>query len=267
MNTHPDPFDRRAGSDNSDSSDRATDSSYTSDSSDSDYRADDLAAVLFDMDGTLVDSERLWSIAMDRVAAELGGHRLPEEVQVATTGQSIPTSVSLVLDHLGVDADLDETTERLLAHTAEVFAAELLWQPGAEELLDAIRRAGLRTALVTNSPRRLVDVALNLLGRHRFDVTICGDEVRVGKPDPFPYVEAMRRLGVPPGNCLAVEDSPSGTSAAIDAGIPVLVVPSQIEVPDGPGRIFAASLLDATVTELHHIHGEFRRAQRGTTTA
>lgn len=221
-------------------------------------------AVLFDMDGTLVDSERLWSVAMDRVATELGGGGLPEEVHVATTGQSIPTSVSMVLDHLGVDADLAATTERLLVHTAEVFAAELLWQPGGEALLDAIRRAGLRTALVTNSPRMLVDVALNLLGQHRFDVTICGDEVRVGKPDPFPYAEAMRRLGLGPAQCLAVEDSPSGTQAAVDAGIAVLVVPSQVEVPDGPGRIFAASLLDATVIELRHIHREFRRAQSGT---
>ncbi len=72
----------------------------------------------------------------------------------------------------------------LLAITAEIFAEELLWQPGAEELIDAIRAAGLKTALVTNSPRKLVDVALGLLGEHRFDATICGDEVSSGKPDP-----------------------------------------------------------------------------------
>ena len=228
---------------------------------------DDLAAVLFDMDGTLVDSERLWSVAMDRLAAELGGDRLPDDVHIATTGAAIPASVAMVLDHLRVDTDPAAATERLLVLTAEVFASDLLWQPGGEELIDAIRAAGMRTALVTNSPRRLVDVALRMVGRHRFDVTVCGDEVVRGKPDPFPYQEAMRRLGLPPSRCLAVEDSPSGTQAAIDAGIAVLVVPSQVRVPDGPGRIFAASLLDATVTELQHIHREFRRARPGTFTA
>jgi beta-phosphoglucomutase-like phosphatase (HAD superfamily) len=73
----------------------------------------------------------------------------------------------------------------------------------------------------------------------------------------------MQRLGRPAADCLAVEDSPSGTEAAVAAGIPVLVVPSEVPVPEGPGRIFAASLLAATVDELRHIHHAFHRADRG----
>jgi HAD superfamily hydrolase (TIGR01509 family) len=223
---------------------------------------EELGAVLFDLDGTLVDSEPLWGVSMDRVAGHLGGSLSPE-FRAATTGQSVPFSVKLLLDDIGSERGVEETTSLLLSITAEIFAEDLLWQPGAEQLIERVRAAGIKTALVTNSPRQIVDVALGgLLGAHRFDVTICGDEVARGKPDPHPYLHAMELLGLSAAQCLAVEDSPSGTAAAIAAGIPVLVVPSEVPVPEGPGRIFASSLLDSTATELQHIHREFRRYRR-----
>lgn len=214
------------------------------------------------MDGTVVDSEPLWAVSMDRVAVQLGG-RLSPEMATATTGKSVPQSVEMLLDDLGSQKGVQETTSLLLELTAEIFAEDLLWQPGAEELIDALRAQGIRTALVTNSPRSMVDVALaGLLGAHRFDVTVCGDEVVEGKPSPVPYLQAMDLLGLTTADCLAVEDSPSGTAAAVAAGIAVLVVPSEIEVPEGPGRIFAKSLLGATAGELQHIHREFRRSRQ-----
>jgi HAD superfamily hydrolase (TIGR01509 family) len=219
----------------------------------------ELRAVLFDMDGTVVDSEHLWAHAMRMIAAELGG-TLTEEALARTTGLSVPASVDLMLTELGSDLPHEQATEQLLARTADVFAAELMWQPGAQELIDALRAEGVTTALVTNSPRVVVDVAMERLGGHRFDRAVCGDEVSVHKPDPTPYLTAMRMLDLPAEQCLAVEDSPSGTASAVAAGIPVLVVPSEVDVPDGPGRIFAASLLEATVDELRHIHHAFHRA-------
>jgi HAD superfamily hydrolase (TIGR01509 family) len=221
-----------------------------------------LQAVLFDLDGTVVDSEPLWADAMRMIAADLGG-TLTEEALARTTGLSVPASVDLMLAELGADLPRQEATRQLLERTAEVFAAELMWQPGAQELVDALRREGVTTALVTNSPRVVVDVAMQRLGSHRFDLAVCGDEVTEHKPDPAPYLTAMQRLGRPAQECLAVEDSPSGTDAAVAAGIPVLVVPSEVPVPEGPGRIFAASLLDATVDELRHIHHAFHRAAHG----
>ena len=218
-----------------------------------------LGGVLFDMDGTLVDSERLWTVSMDRVAEQLGGV-VSSATRTAMIGKPIPESVALLLDEFGSSHSVEDTTKLLLGITAEIFAEDLLWQPGAEELIDATRAAGLKTALVTNSPRQLVDVALGLLGPHRFDATVCGDDVRQGKPHPEPYLAAMGALGLSAADCLAVEDSPSGTQAAVAAGIPVLVVPSEVPVPEGPGRIFATSLLGATVEELRHIHREFRRS-------
>jgi HAD superfamily hydrolase (TIGR01509 family) len=225
------------------------------------HQATDLAGVLFDMDGTLVDSERLWSVAMDRVAGDLGGAMSPA-ARARTVGQSVPFAVGIMLEDIGAAESVESTVELLLTITGEIFAAELLWQPGAEELIDAIRAAGLKTALVTNSPRSLVDVALDMLGNHRFDVIICGDDVVRGKPDPYPYLRATELLGLTADAVLAVEDSPSGTQAAVDAQIPVLVVPSVVAVPEGPGRIFASSLLGATVEELRHLHREFARSRR-----
>ena len=222
----------------------------------------ELRAVLFDMDGTVVDSEHLWAHAMRMIAADLGG-TLTEEALARTTGLSVPASVDLMLTELGSDLPHEQATEQLLARTADVFAAELMWQPGAQELIDALRAEGVTTALVTNSPRVVVDVAMERLGGHRFDRAVCGDEVSVHKPDPEPYLTAMSMLDLPAEQCLAVEDSPSGTAAAVAAGIPVLVVPSEVDVPDGPGRIFAASLLEATVDELRHIHHAFHRAASG----
>lgn len=221
----------------------------------------ELAGILFDMDGTLVDSERLWTVALQRVATELGGE-LSASTRAAMVGQSIPTSIELLLADLGVNVDPAATMSLLLELTGEIFAEELLWQPGAEELLDAAQAGGLRLALVTNSPRSLVDVAMDLLGPDRFDATVCGDEVQHTKPDPEPYRRAMELIGLSPSSCLAVEDSPSGTEAAVAAGIPVLVVPSEAVVPEGAGRIFTESLLGATIDELRHIHREFQRQRQ-----
>src|SRR6476620_5389377 len=189
-----------------------------------------LQAVLFDLDGTVVDSEPLWADAMRLIAAEIGG-TLTEEVLARTTGLSVPASVDLMLAELGSDQPPHEVTRQLLERAAEVFAKELMWQPGAQELIDALRAAGVTTALVTSSPRLVVDVAMQRLGAHRFDLSVCGDEVAT------PYPVAMQRLGRPAVECLAVEDSPSGTEAAVAAGIPVLVVPSEVPVPEGPGSI------------------------------
>ncbi|WP_395728886.1 HAD family hydrolase [Nakamurella sp.] len=221
-----------------------------------------LQAVLFDLDGTVVDSEPLWADAMRVIATDLGG-TLTEEVLARTTGLSVPASVDLMLAELGSDLPHHEATRQLLDRAAEVFATELMWQPGAQELIDALRAEGVTTALVTSSPRVVVDVAMQRLGSHRFDLAVCGDEVSSPKPDPEPYLTAMQRLGLPATDCLAVEDSPSGTEAAVAADIPVLVVPSEVAVPEGPGRIFAASLLEATVDELRHLHSAFHRAGRG----
>jgi HAD superfamily hydrolase (TIGR01509 family) len=117
----------------------------------------------------------------------------------------------------------------------ELFGQGLVWRPGALELLRAVRAAGLPTALVTSTGRRLVEVAMQTLGRENFDVVVVGDEVKMPKPDPEPYLTAARLLGVPIEECVAIEDSPTGLASAVASGAAVLAVPAELELPPTDG--------------------------------
>lgn len=215
--------------------------------------APELRAVLFDMDGTLTDSERLWTIALDRVAADYGGALRPA-TREAMVGQDMWATIDLMHRELGVDVAPETTARTLTDHTMEIFHDGLPFKDGAPELLAAVKAAGLRTALVTATYRNLVDVALETLGHNTFDVTVCGDEVTRNKPDPEPYRRALELLGLPAQECLVIEDSPTGSRSASLAGIGVLVVPSEIPVPPARGLVFAETLVGIDVTQLHAIH-------------
>jgi HAD superfamily hydrolase (TIGR01509 family) len=210
-----------------------------------------LSAVLFDMDGTLVDSEPVWDDALRELARWLGGS-LSDRARRATIGTNVPVSVAIVHRDVGrPDADPVRSGEKLIAEAAARFAAGLVWRPGARELVDAVRAAGIPTALVTNTERALVRVALGDVVEELFDVSVCGDEVAHSKPAPDPYEAAARLLGVAPATAVAIEDSPTGAASAAAAGCPVLVVPAtDVPVPPGPGRTFASSLEDITVADL-----------------
>ena len=215
---------------------------------------DGLRGVLFDMDGTLTDSERLWTIALERVARSHGG-ALSRSAREAMVGQDIWNTIDLLHAELGLNVDPRDTAAELNAETEAVFRAGLPFKSGARELLAAVRSAGLATALVTATHRPLVDIAMHTLGGCNFDVSVAGDEVRRNKPDPEPYRRAVELLGLDSRDCLAIEDSPAGSASAAAAGIPTLVVPSEMPVPPGPGRIQATTLAGLTVDDL----AEFRR--------
>lgn len=219
--------------------------------------ADGLAAVLWDMDGTLVDSESLWSVTMAELAAHLGGE-LSAAVREDLTGSSLRRTVRTVRREVGVadpddEAGVDRDGRWLLDRTFAVFARGLPWRPGAREALATVRVSGLPTALVTSTYRELTEVALDTIGRGFFDVTVCGDEVAATKPDPAPYRRAAELLGVDPACCVAVEDSPTGTASAAEAGASVLVVPAGVDVPAGERRTFRDSLEGLTVDDLRSL--------------
>lgn len=214
---------------------------------------DGLRAVLFDMDGTLTDSERLWTIALERVARSYGG-TLSRSAREAMVGQDIWNTIDLLQAELGLRMDPRRTAAELNSETKAVFRAGLPFKPGARELLAAVRAAGLATALVTATHRPLVDIAMHTLGGDNFDVSVAGDEVLRNKPDPQPYLRAVELLGLDTRDCLAIEDSPAGSASAAAAGIPTLVVPSEMPVPAGPGRVQATTLAGLTVHDL----AEFR---------
>ena len=127
---------------------------------------------------------------------------------------------------------------------------------GARELLDALTEAGIPMALVTNTRRGLTERALNSIGHHYFSASVCGDEVEHAKPAPDPYLRAAALLGVEPTQCLAIEDSVTGTLAAESAGCPVLVVPNDVEVPTSARRSHVKSLKGLTVADLRGVHAD-----------
>jgi HAD superfamily hydrolase (TIGR01509 family) len=212
------------------------------------------------MDGTLVDSEKVWTISLADTAQWLGGE-LSSEAREAMVGSNMARSLALMFDDLGLDRDADRMAQAgryLTDRTGELFAAGLEWRPGALEALRMVRAAGWPTALVTNTLRSLTEKALDSIGREHFTVTVCGDEVPHGQPDPDPYLRAAELLGVAARSCLAVEDSPTGATAAERAGCAVLVVPCDVAVPTGPRRVHRGSLLGLTPDDLRLSYAQAR---------
>lgn len=227
-----------------------------------------MEAVLWDMDGTLVDSEKLWDIAMRALYASMGAVLTPE-VRESTVGGSSESVMRIVYDDIGLDPDpvaMSESADWLHDYTGELFDQGLPWRPGAREMLDGLTAAGVPMALVTNTRRGLAERALKSIGSHYFTVSVCGDEVDRAKPAPDPYLRAAGLLGIPVGHCLAVEDSVTGTASAEAAGCPVLVVPNDVEVPDGPRRRHVKTLGTLGVSDLRMIHAELA-ADRGARSA
>jgi HAD superfamily hydrolase (TIGR01509 family) len=201
-----------------------------------------LRAVLFDMDGLLVDSEPLWFVVERQVAARLGAP-WGEADQEALIGGSLERTVSWLLAKATgpVTASRADIARWLVAGMARIVLDRgLPLQPGAARLLAAVDAAGVPCALVTASSRMIMDAVLKVTGLS-FGVTVCGEDVGRPKPDPEPYLLAAARLGVAAAGCVVLEDSPTGIAAARAAGCPVIAVPS-VPVLPGPGLITVKSL-------------------------
>lgn len=217
-----------------------------------------IEAVLWDMDGTLLDSEKLWDIPLTEFVAGLGGS-LSAATREAMVGSNVPTTMRLLYAEVDVEPterDLAEGAAWIDARMAEIFAGELVWRPGAPEALRAVRDSGVPTALVTSTERGLTDLALTTIGRELFDVTVCGDEVDgLNKPLPEPYLLAAKLLDVDPARCVAIEDSPTGVASAVAAGCTVLVIPCEVDVEPGERRVFRTSLTGLELPELASLLG------------
>ena len=212
------------------------------------------SAVLFDMDGTLIDSEHLWLEAEHLVMKALGG-TWSEADQRECLGGPLERVIDYMLAKVTTTMSSDEAMELLLSSMEHLLRTTALqWRPGARALVDQTLRLGIPTALVTASWRRLIDAvesAIDLdLGRRAFTVTIGGDEVEHTKPHPEPYQEAARRLGVAPQECLALEDSPTGTASALAAGCKVVAIPHIAEIASAAGLARIASLEGLSLQEL-----------------
>ena len=200
-------------------------------------------AVLFDMDGLLIDSEPLWLEAERAVMTRLGSG-WTEADQTALLGGSLNRTVRYLLAHAARPAPPEVVGEWLMADISERVRRDgVPLRPGARELLASVEAAGLPRALVTSSERRFMDTVLARTGM-RFDVLVCAEDVSATKPDPEPYLLAAKLLDVNPARCCALEDSPNGVASAQAAGCRVIAVPSLVPIKAAPGLTVVRSLLD-----------------------
>jgi HAD superfamily hydrolase (TIGR01509 family) len=211
-----------------------------------------LQAVLFDMDGTLVDTEPYWIAAEYRLVEQYGGTWNDAHAH-ALVGNALETSAEYIRDVGGVPLPPAEIVQRLQDEVVAEAERVMPWRPGALELLGALRAAGVPCAMVTMSYAELAATVAAQLPRDTFATVVSGDEVADGKPHPEAYLTAASRLGVDPRRCVAIEDSNTGVASAEAAGCVVVAVPHHVPIPPAPGRVQIASLADLSVADLDRL--------------
>ena len=207
------------------------------------------AAVLWDMDGTLVDTEPYWFAAEHRLV-ESFGNTWSDEHAHAVVGFDLFDTAAYIIEHGGVDLEPKAVVENLLDAVISACQEQLPWRPGARELLQELKSLGVPCALVTMSWRRFAEAVLDELPSNTFAATVFGDEVTHGKPHPEPYLTAAALLNVDPQECIAIEDSPTGVASANAAGCRVLGVPNMKRLEAGDGIRIISSLADIDARSL-----------------
>jgi HAD superfamily hydrolase (TIGR01509 family) len=216
-----------------------------------------LQAVLWDMDGTLVDTEPLW-IASEYELAERHGATWSEEHALNLVGWDLLDSGRYIRDHMSLDMPAEEVVQLMLDRVVEGVRGGVEFRPGALELLAEQRRAGVPAALVTMSYRRLAEAVVAALPAGTYAAVVVGDEVTNGKPHPEPYLTAAALVGAEPTRCVAIEDSTTGATSAQAAGCHVLAVPHHVPVPPAPGRTLAPTLEGLRLADLEALLGTVR---------
>ena len=208
-------------------------------------------AVVFDLDGVLLDTEELWDEARRRLAEERGAH-WPEDAQRAMMGMSSPEWSRYMHEVIGLAEPPEEISAEVVRRLEALYRERLPLVPGA---LEAVRRigAGSPLGIASSSNRPLIDLFLELTDtRELFRATVSSEEVERGKPAPDVYLEAARRLSVEPTSCVAIEDSENGIRSASAAGLRVVAIPNRVFPPGQE----ALSIADAALGSLDELTPE-----------
>lgn len=206
-------------------------------------------AVLFDMDGLLVDTEPQWFRAETAVVTALGGD-WGKQHQKALLGSNLPFAADYMVRHTGSSLPVSEVMSMLREAMSEQLARGVTLRPGADALIGVLVEQEVRLGLVTSSIREHLEVVLQFLPEDAFEVTVCADDVEQLKPHPEPYLRAIGLLDVLAERTVVLEDSPAGVLAGEAAGCAVVAVPSVVDIEPREGRHVVPSLLDVDLRTL-----------------
>lgn len=209
------------------------------------------AAVLWDMDGTLVDTEPYWIRAETEL---MNAHGIPwsDEKGLEFVGNDLLTSAGMMRD-AGLDLPAEQIVDTLLDEVIAQIRQDVSFRPGALDFLAALVAEGIPCVMVTMSYRRLAEAVIAACPDGSFVGLVSGDEVSAGKPDPEPYLKGAESLGLEPGLCVALEDSKPGLASAEAAGTIAIGIPHLVDLEAKPDRILWSSLEGATVDDLREL--------------
>lgn len=216
-------------------------------------------ALLWDMDGTIVDTEPYWIIAEQELAA-LFGATWTHEDGIAVVGQGLPYTATRMQER-GVELDLHDIIEALTTRVLEQLDEGVPWRPGALELLSEAQEARYPQALVTMSIRRMALKIAELIPGQPFQLVVSGSDVTRSKPDPEAYVAAAHDLGVPVENCIAFEDSPSGCTSAFSAGVFTVGIPHLVSLDSAPTHVVLSTLENVSLGTIEELFRQPRLGQ------
>lgn len=223
-----------------------------------------LRAVLWDMDGTIVDTEPYWMAAESALVASFGGN-WSEEQALALIGNGLDTSAK-ILQSAGVDMGITEIVDHLTDEVRRMLSTEgVPFRPGARELLTELKAAGVPSALVTMSMRRMADDIVSLIDFAAFDLVLGGDEVARPKPHPDPYIQAAATLGVDIADTVAIEDSPNGLRSAFASGAVTVGVPHIVDLDPKSAHQLWPSLAGRNLNDLRTVFTQHRSSSSAST--
>lgn len=212
------------------------------------------AAVLWDMDGTIIDTEPIWQESQVVLTSRHGAEWTHAD-GLSLVGSGLERSGEILRDK-GVDMEVEEIVQWMTDFVVERLQGDdLPWRPGARELVEELHDRGIPTALVTMSRRTMAMVTAEALGARGFRVVVAGDDVDRPKPHPDAYLSAAAQLGVEPTACIAVEDSVTGVASAVASGAVTVAVEHIVPVPEGAGDVHLTTLDGVTVDRLLELTG------------
>lgn len=216
------------------------------------------AAVLWDMDGTIVDTEPYWMQSQEKLVATFGGVWTHEDA-MTLVGSGLDRTARLLQEH-GVDMAADAIIDHLTREVMALISISVPWRPGARELLSALRKAAVPCALVTMSFGVMAEHVRSFIPFDAFDVVVPGDSVENSKPHPEAYLEAARLLGVPIDECVAFEDSVPGVASAAASGAVTVGVPHMLSLENSPASVLWPTLEGRTVDDVSAALAAHRRS-------